>query len=183
MVVFPPPEGPTRAMDLPAGMEKETWLKNRLAAVIAEAYVLIGNMALYICKGLRVRRILDLRFCFHDCQEALEAGKALLEHFRKLHQDLDGADENSDVEGVHGQVCWLHLPDGDKVSSGHQDGQIHHALEKQGACVEFSHGPVVIVPGSGRNSRCSFRTFSVRSLHWQRTGPHGSRTGYPGDWR
>ena len=27
MVVFPPPEGPTRAMDLPAGMEKETWLK------------------------------------------------------------------------------------------------------------------------------------------------------------
>ena len=105
-------------------------------------------MALYICKGLRVRRILDLRLCFHDCQEALEAGKALLEHFRKLHQDLDGADENADVEGVHGQVCRLHLPDGDKVSSGHQDGQIHHALEKQGACVEFSHGPVVIVPGA-----------------------------------
>lgn len=26
--------------------------------------------------------------------------------------------------------------------------RIHHALEKQGACVEFSHGPVVIVPGA-----------------------------------
>ena len=45
MVVFPPPEGPTRATDLPAGMSKETWLKHQVSlSVIAEGYVLIGNM-------------------------------------------------------------------------------------------------------------------------------------------
>ena len=126
MVVLPLPEGPTRAMERP---------------------VVIGDFPFYIGQGDGVGGILDIRFGFDHRRIALEAGKPLLDHFRQFHQNLDGADENADVEGVHGQIRRLHLSLRDKIAAKDQGYQVHHALEKQVPAHERTHTLIVGVLG------------------------------------
>ena len=59
----------------------------------------------------------DFRFGFHHIQKTAEAGETLLDHFYQFHQNLDRADKNTDIEGIHGKIANLHLSFGNEVAA------------------------------------------------------------------
>ena len=118
-----------------------------LVLSVVEAHIVVGHMALHIPQVLRAGGIHNLRLRLHHRCKALESGESLLHHLRQLHQDLDGIDENADVQGIHGQVVRRHLPVGDEPAAVDHRHQVHHALEKQVAPHEAAHAVVVILLG------------------------------------
>ena len=57
-----------------------------------EGYILEGNQSADVFEWLCIRGILDFRLCLHHGKEPFESGEAFLNHFRKLHQNLNRAE-------------------------------------------------------------------------------------------
>ena len=112
-----------------------------------EGYILEGNQSADVFEWLRIRGILDFRLCLHHGKEPFESGEAFLNHFRKLHQNLNRADENSDIQCIHGKICRLHFSFCDQVAAEYQCDKIHHSLEKQVIAHKTAHAFVVGILG------------------------------------
>src|SRR5699024_10638212 len=125
--------------------------------------MVIADGSLYLFQRPGIRRVLDLRSCFDNRYETFKAGKSLLHHLCQFHQDLYGADEDADIEGIHGQIRRLHKTGGDEISAIHQGDQIHQTLEKGVAALEISHAPVIIILGQkkGMDAFLKFMAFHV----------------------
>ena len=119
----------------------------RIVIRIMEGDIFIGNGSFHLGEGLCIRRVLDLCLSFHHVQITAESGEPFLHHFHQFYQDLDRADEDADIEGVHGQIYHVHPSLGDQISSVYQSHQVHHTLEEEIASGKGSHTPVVIVLG------------------------------------
>ena len=126
--------------------------------------MVVTHMSFHVSKLHSVVCIPDLGFCFHYIQETAEAGKALLHHFHKLYQDLDGADEDSDIQGIHGKIRSLHFTLSDQIAAVNQSYQVHHALEKQVGAHEASHAMVIITLGNKERFVTSFKFFTLDVL-------------------
>ena len=128
-----------------------------------EGNIFIGDGALYVRERMGVRSVLDIGIRFHDGDETAEAGHALLNHFRQLHQNLNRTDENADIKGVHGQIRHIHLSLCDQEASEHQGDEIHHTLKKQVAAHEGSHAFIVCIFGKQKAliAFSEFRAFYI----------------------
>src|SRR5699024_3659058 len=62
--------------------------------------MVIADGSLYLFQRPGIRRVQDLRSCFHNRYETFKAGKSLLHHLCQFHQDLYGADKDADIEGI-----------------------------------------------------------------------------------
>ena len=115
-----------------------------VVVAVMEGYVFIADPSFYIFQRPGIRGILDFRLCLHDIQEAAESGKAFLHHFNELYEDLDRADEDADIKGVHGEIPCIHETSGDQVPAEYQCDKIHHALEEKVPSHKTAHAVVVV---------------------------------------
>src|SRR5699024_2145005 len=106
-----------------------------------------GDKAFHIGQVFCVRLVLNGRLCIHDIEETPESGESLLNHLCQLHKDLDRADEDSDIQRIHGKIRRIHLSVCDEISAEYQCDKIHHALEEQIPSHEPAHAVIVGVLG------------------------------------
>ena len=148
-----------------------------------EGYVLVAHRTTHVFQRLCVRCVLDIRFGVHNCAESAETGQTLLHHLGQLDQNLDGADENTDVQGIHGKIGSLHLSLGNQITAKHQRNQIHHALEEQIAAHKSTHAAVVCLFGSQKGMIALAELIALMFWSLQTTARRGCRTAYPASWR
>ena len=122
-------------------------VQDLLLFIIVETYILKTDLSLRILHLYRLLLILNIRCCLYHLKETLKSAHALLQHLCQFHKNLDGADEDSDIQSDHGHILRCHLTSGDQNSSHHQSQHIHHSLEEGIASLEKSHSPVVILLG------------------------------------
>ena len=79
------------------------------AKVYLHGCLLYTSKALNICKWCGIFCIFDFWFRVHDIEETAEARQSLLHHFRQFYENLNRADENADVESVHGEITYVCL--------------------------------------------------------------------------
>ena len=115
-----------------------------VVVAVMEGYVFIAYPSFYIFKRLSIRGILDFRLCLHHIQEAAESGETFLHHFDEFYEDLDRADEDTDIKSIHGEIAGIHKTFGDQVSAEYQRDKIHHALEEQIPSHKTAHAVVVV---------------------------------------
>ena len=115
-----------------------------VVVAVVEGDILVADASVHIRQFFCVRRVLDLRLCLYHVEEAAEAGQPLLHRLDELHKDLDRADENADVEGIHCQVRRHHESAGDQVSAVDKRYEVHHSLEEQVPSHEASHTVIVV---------------------------------------
>ena len=96
-----------------------------------EGHIFVADAAFHIGERLCVRRIHNLRFGLHHVQEAAETGQTFLHHFDQFYKDLDRTDENTDVQGIHCEICDIHEIVGDEISAEYKCHEIHHALKER----------------------------------------------------
>ena len=135
-----------------------------LIIAVMERNMIVTYMTFHILKFHSIIGIFDLRFRFHHIQETTETGKAFLHHFHKFHQDLDRADEDSDIQGIHGKIPGLHFTLGDQITTVNQSHQIHHTLEKQVGAHETTHTVVIITLGNKECFVALFKFFPLNVL-------------------
>ena len=118
-----------------------------LIILIMKGNIFIRYITTYIGQWFCIFGILNIRLCLDHIEKSAKSGQALLHHFCQLNQDLDRADEDSDVQGIHGKICCFHFSVCDQPSAKDQGHQIHQSLEKQIAAHKTSHTTIVRIFG------------------------------------
>ena len=80
--------------------------------------MIIIDDTLNILQLLRIRCILNIRFCFNDFQKSLEAGIALLKHLCKFNQNLNWCHKDVDIQCIGRKRNWIECSIGDKITAG-----------------------------------------------------------------
>ena len=153
-----------------------------LIVAVMEGDIFIADMTFHIGKIHGIRCILNIRHGFHNIKKTAETGKTLLHHFHKFHQDLDGADKDSDIQGIHGKICSLHFTLSDQIAAVNKSYQVHHALEEKIGTHEASHAVIIISFGNKERfiAFLKFGTFDVlvcEGLHHADSGKRILKTG------
>ena len=147
-----------------------------------ERNILIADIAFYIRQGPRICCIHNFRLRLDHIQEAPKTGQAFLHHLRKLHQNLDRADENADIQCIHRQITDRHLSMRDQPSAKHQRREIHHSLKEQISTHKASHATIVCIFGNKKSLIAFFKFFLLdpfvrKRLHHTNTGQRILQTG------
>ena len=154
----------------------------RIIIAVMERNILIADIAFYIRQGPRICCIHNFRLRLDHIQETSKTRQAFLHHLRKLHQNLDRADENADIQCIHRQITDGHLSMCDQPSAKHQCREIHHSLEEQISTHKASHATIVRVFGNKKSLIAFikfflFNTFICKRLHHTNTGQCILQTG------
>ena len=91
----------------------------RIIIAVMERNILIADIAFYIRQSPRICCIYNFRLRLDHIQESPKTGQSFLHHLRKLHQNLDRADENADIQCIHRQITDRHLSMCDQPSAEH----------------------------------------------------------------
>ena len=118
-------------------------VKYRLFFFIGKRHIAIINNALDVRKLFCIRFINYSGHGIHDLTEPLKARHTLLKLLREFHKNIDGVDENIDVEGVDCKILTGHLPLSNKVPSGHENRYKHHSFKEIVAGEKHRHLSVV----------------------------------------
>ena len=112
-------------------------------ALIGKGHVVEADLSSDIRENTGIRGVLNLRFCPHQLDKAVEAGTALSIDFHELDQLADRGDKGGDIEREGQKVDKVKLPAHDQQAAGSDHRHLHDADRGFDSGVEKAHGTII----------------------------------------